>query len=61
MMLQGIVAFLALVPLSGQIYGNLTLSEDWKKLPDQIDQVALLQKPKYLSAPARWFGEFQRT
>jgi len=52
MILQGIVAFLALVPLGGQIYGNLTLSEDWKKLPDQIDQVALLQKPNiYLLQP----------
>ena len=52
MVLQGLMGLLALFPLIGQIYHNLSLSESWKEIQKEVLNLELKVKPNiYLIQP----------
>ena len=52
MVLQGLMGLLAVFPLLGQIYHNISLSEKWKEIPEQSLKFDFTVKPNiYLIQP----------
>ena len=52
MILQGFMAIMALLPVLGQVYHNLSLSESWKEIPEEVLLVEFKVKPNiYLIQP----------
>ncbi len=52
MVLQVLMGFLALVPLAGQVIHNLSLSEAWKEIDDEVLSAEFINKPNiYLIQP----------